>query len=162
LPPHISLKQPFDISDLGLLERYMAELAQSISPFRVGLTHLELVETVVDGLDTGILWLNVQETAFLRQLHNRVNQELTLRFGNVPAAFDGQGYHFHMTVALGGQPIATYHHIQDEFSSRLSHLHYTVRHMVMFVYDDIHAINAGYMTCLILPLTNQSTTDKDC
>ena len=32
----------------------------------------------------------------------------------------------------------------------------------MFVYDDIHAINAGYMTYLILPLTNQSTTDKDC
>lgn len=89
LPPHISLKQPFDSPDLDLLERHMAELAQSLQPFQVDLTHLELVKTVVDGLDTGISWLNVQETAFLRQLPNRLNQELASRFGNVPAAFDG-------------------------------------------------------------------------
>jgi 2'-5' RNA ligase len=162
LPPHISLKQPFEHYDLDLLERYMAELAQSIQPFRVDLTHLELVETVVDGLDTGILWLNVQETAFLRQIHNRVNQGLTLHFGNVPAAFDGPGYHFHITVAIGGQPMAVYHQIKDEFSGRLSNLHYTVQDMVMFVYDDIHAINPGYMTYLVLPLADQSTIDKDC
>ena len=33
LPPHISLKQPFDISDLDLLGKYMAELASSITPW---------------------------------------------------------------------------------------------------------------------------------
>ena len=33
LPPHISLKQPFDISDLELLVKYMAELAGSITPW---------------------------------------------------------------------------------------------------------------------------------
>ena len=35
LPPHISLKQPFDIADLALLEDYMIELADSLSPFEV-------------------------------------------------------------------------------------------------------------------------------
>lgn len=32
LPPHISLKQPFDISDLDALSEYMTELAQGLEP----------------------------------------------------------------------------------------------------------------------------------
>src|SRR5688572_27461881 len=72
LPPHISLKQPFDISDLHSLEKYMTELARTLDPFDVLLTELQLVETTIDNLETGILWLNIQETEILRQLHNRV------------------------------------------------------------------------------------------
>jgi len=57
-----------------------------------------------------------------------------------------------MSIAIGGQPVATYHKILEEFSDRLVNLQYIVRNMVMFVYDDIDAINAGYMTYLILPI----------
>lgn len=153
LPPHISLKQPFDISDLDVLSEYMTELAQGLEPFEMLLTHLELVETTMDGLHTGILWLNVQETEFLRGLHERVNHELTARFGNVPAEFDGADYHFHMTVAIGGQPIETYREILDEFKDRLVNLACTVQEMVMFAYDERTAVNAGYMTYRILPLS---------
>jgi 2'-5' RNA ligase len=153
LPPHISLKQPFDISDLDSLTVYMTGLAQSLEPFQTLLTHLELIETTMDGLHTGILWLNVQETETLRGLHNRVNEELTARFGNVSAEFDGENYHFHMTVAIGGQTIETYRRIMDEFKDRLVNLTCTVREMVMFVYDERTAVNAGYMTYRILPLS---------
>ena len=152
LPPHISLKQPFDVSDLELLGKYMAELAGSITPFEVHLTELELIDATIDGLDSGILWLNVQETEILRQLHNRVNEELTARFGNVPADFDGPNYHFHMTVAIGGVPIGTYRKIEAEFSAQLKSLQYKVRELVMFVYDERNSTNAGYMTYKILPL----------
>ena len=152
LPPHISLKQPFDISDLDSLSEYMTELARSIELFPTLLTHLELIEMTMDGLHTGILWLNVQETEFLRQLHERVNRDLTARFGNVPAKFDGSDYHFHMTVAIGGQPIGTYQKILDEFKDRLVNLPCTIQEMVMFVYDERTAVNAGYMTYRILPL----------
>lgn len=152
LPPHISLKQPFDVPDLNLLEKYMTELAEGIAPFDVKLTELQLIDTTIAGLDTGILWLNVHETEILRQLHNRVNQELTMRFENVQAAFDGLGYHFHMTVAIGNQPIETYRQIRDEFSGRLTNLQYTVQELVMFVYDEMYAMNAGYMTSMILPI----------
>lgn len=153
LPPHISLKQPFDIADLDSLTEYMTELAQSLRPFPTLLTHLELIETTMDGLHTGILWLSVEETEFLRRLHNRVNEELTARFGNVPAEFDGADYHFHMTVAIGGQPIETYREVFDEFKDWLVNLRCTVREMVMFVYDERAAVNAGYMTYMILPLS---------
>jgi 2'-5' RNA ligase len=152
LPPHISLKQTFDTSELDLLSEYMAELAQSIQPFQAHLTHLELVGATIDGLDSGILWLNVEETEFLRGLHNRLNEELTARFGNVPADYDGARYHFHMSVAIGGQPIETYHEILDEFKDRLVNLQCMIRDLVMFVYDERSDVNAGYMTYMILLL----------
>jgi len=152
LPPHISLKQPFDISVLDYLGRYMTGLAGSLSRFEVKLTELQVIETTIEELNTGILWLNVEETNVLRQLHNRVNQELTMHFGNVQAPFDGAEYHFHMTVAMGNQPIETYRMIKNEFSDRLTNLQYTVREIAMFVYDDLDSINAGYMTYMILPV----------
>ena len=158
LPPHISLKQPFDISGLELLEDYMAELAISVSPFEVNLTGLQLIKTTIDGLETGILWLNVQETALLRQLHNRLNQELTSRFGDVSAAFDGPDYHFHMTVAIGGQPFDVYKKLYNEFIGHLNDLQYTVRELGMFVYDEMDEINAGYITYKILSLREKSSS----
>jgi len=156
LPPHISLKQTFDISDLDALSEYMTELAQSVDTFQARLTHLELIDATIDGLASGILWLNVEETELLRGLHNRLNEELTARFGNVPAEYDGADYHFHMAVAIGGQPIETYHKILDEFRDRLVNLQCTVRDLVMFVYDERSDVNAGYMTYMILPLGNSS------
>jgi len=152
LPPHISLKQTFDILDLDSLSEYMTELAQSIEPFQAQLTHLELIDATIDGLESGILWLNVEETNLLRGLHNRLNEELTARFGNVPAEYDGDAYHFHMSVAIGGQPIETYRTIFDEFKDRLVNLQCEIRDMVMFVYDERSDVNAGYMTYKILPL----------
>lgn len=152
LPPHISLKQPFDVSDLGALEKYMVELAGTITPFEVRLTELQLVDIAIEGLDTGLLWLNVQETELLRQLHNRVNQELAALFGDTRAAFDGPQYHFHMTVTIGNQPVETYRKIMDEFSGRLKNLQYTVRELVMFVYDDTFSLKTGYMTYMVLPV----------
>jgi 2'-5' RNA ligase len=158
LPPHISLKQPFDISDLNPLEEYMTELADRIPPFEVNLTGLELIEATLDELETGILWLNVQETKLLRQLHNRLNQELTLRFGDVSAAFDGSDYHFHMSVALGGQPVEIYKKIYREFAGHLKDLQYMVQELGMFVYDDREEINAGYIIYKILPLRGNSSS----
>jgi len=154
LPPHISLKQTFDISDLDSLSEYMIELAESIQPFQAQLTHLELINATIDGLESGILWLNVEETEFLRGLHNRLNEELTARFGNVPAEYDGADYHFHLSVSIGGQSIEIYHKILDEFKERLVNLPCMVRDLVMFVYDERSDVNAGYMTYMIIPLGN--------
>jgi 2'-5' RNA ligase len=152
LPPHVSLKQPFNILDLHALENYMVELAGTLTPLDVELTELQSVGMTIDGLDTGILWLNVRETETLRQLHERVNLELATRFGNTRAAHDGPEYHFHMTVAIGNQPLETYQKIVDEFSERLVNLRYTVREMAMFVYDEMFSMDSGYMTYMILPI----------
>ncbi len=152
LQPHISLKQPFAVQAVEPVADYMDELASSLAPFEVNLIGLELFEVHLDGMDMGVLVLDVQETAQLRGLHNRVHAELSARFGDVSAAFDGPAYHFHMTVAIGGQPVEAYRKIKAEFSERLKDLRYTVREMVMFIYDEREEVNAGYMEYKILPL----------
>lgn len=152
LPPHISLKQPFNVSDLGSLEDYMTELAGSLEPFDVQLTNLQYRDATVEGQSTGILWLDVRETEALRRLHDRIHRELSTRFGDVRAAFDGADYHFHMTVAIGSQSPETYHKILEEYADRLVNLQYTVRELAMFVYDETYSMNAGYMTYKILPI----------
>jgi len=152
LPPHISLKQPFEISDLPTLESYMDELADSITPFEVKFTELQLVPSNIEGIDVGLLWLDVQETENLRQLHQQVNQELSQRFKNTQAAFDGEIYHFHMTVMFGGQPLEVYRKIYGDIADRRVNLHYMVNELAMFVYDEPLSLTGDYMTYKILPI----------
>lgn len=152
LPPHISLKQPFAIADLPKLEAYMEELASTIPPFAVTLTELQLEVGHFQELEYGILWLDVQETEVLRQLHNRVHRELAERFGNTGAPFDGADYHFHMTVMMGGQPLTVYRKMYEELPERMVNVQYTVHELAMFVYDEPMGPAGEYLTYKILPL----------
>lgn len=152
LPPHISLKQPFKIPDLAALEMYMDELAGSIDPFDVLLTEIQVVPMVYGDMEYGILWLDVQESPELRDLHNRVNLELSQRFGNTQAAFDGQSYHFHMTVMIGGQPFDVYRQYYSEIPDPKVNLRFTVKELAMFVYDEPGGPDGEYLSYKILPV----------
>jgi 2'-5' RNA ligase len=100
-PAHISLKQPFELGErLADMEAYTASFASSLAPLPITLDTLFVWDTV--------LGIDVRETAALRALHNRLNRELPPIFGDVRADHDGDEYHFHMTVALGGADAATY------------------------------------------------------
>ena len=135
----------------------MVELAGSLSPFEVSLTGLQIVPAKTGELDSGILWIDVQETELLRELHNRLNHELEQRLGNAQAPFDGAAYHFHMTVAIGGQPFEVYQKILAEFSGRVVNLNSTVQEMALFGYDDEASLDKGYLTYMVLPLGKQNT-----
>lgn len=152
LPPHVSLKQPFAISDLDALEQYMHELAQGIEPFEVELTRLELRSITHQERDYGLLWIAVQENPTLRALHNKLNQELSQRFGDAPADFDGGEYLFHMTVMMGGQPTGVYRTAFAEIAHKEVNLRYTARHVAMFVYDEPMGPHGEYLTYKIVPI----------
>jgi 2'-5' RNA ligase len=86
LPPHVSLKQPFQVSDLAEVESYFGRLTQCIEPFDLTLAGLEMQLASVNDEEYGILWLSVQENQALRDLHNRIKQELSEQFENTHAA----------------------------------------------------------------------------
>jgi 2'-5' RNA ligase len=125
LLPHVSLKQLFEIEDVARLEAYMDEFVQTIHPFVIKCTELQLVSMNLAGMETGILWLDIQKSESLRQLHDRLNRELAQRFRNTQAIFDGPEYHFHMTVMMGGQPIEVYRRMFDEITERTVNLEFT-------------------------------------
>ena len=96
---------------------------------------------------------DVQETPDLRGLHDRLNQELSQRFANTQADHDGAAYHFHMTVAMGGQPIEVYRTLYGEIPNHQINRQFTARELVMFVYDDVVGPQGEYITYQILPLS---------
>ena len=145
LPPYISLKQPFGVSDLPALEKYMDELAGSIQPFDVTLTELQAVPTFYDGVEYGVLWVEVEETEMLRNLHNRVNRDLNLRFGDTPADFDGEAYRFHMTVMMCGQLMEICRKYQSDIQHSKVDLRYTATELAMFVYDEPMGPHGDYL-----------------
>lgn len=154
LPPHISLKQPFHVQDLGALEAYMDELAESITPLPVYLNELQLQSTVFQGAEFGLLWIDVRETQALRGLHDRLNQELEQRFGNTQADHDGPTYHFHMTVALGGQSFEVYQKLFSEILDHRIERQFTTRELAMFVYDEPFGPHGEYLPYKILPIAD--------
>lgn len=96
-PAHISLKQPFTCEDLPRLEAYCDELAAQTAPFSI-----ELDELYADAWEgNGILGLRVVETSALRELHNRLNRQLSLLFADSSAPDDGEDYRFHLTIEMG-------------------------------------------------------------
>jgi 2'-5' RNA ligase len=146
LPPHVSLKQPFLISDLPALEAYFDQLAKSIDPLILSFPR-------IGGPGTApVLWLEVEETETLRQLHTRINQELAKRFSETQAPFDGPAYHFHLTIALGGAPSSMYQSMVAELESRNIAFQAIARHLVLFYYDDDQGRPASFLSYKILPL----------
>jgi len=153
LPPHISLKQPFRVSHLPSLEKYMDELAQSIQPFEVQLNDLQVIPIPFDKFtEYGILWVNVEETDILRRLHNSINAELNQRFGDTTADYDGDVYRFHMTVMMGGQLMEIYRKFQDDIPTSNINLRYTARELAMFLYDEPLGPNSDHLCYKIMPL----------
>ena len=152
LPPHVSLKQPFGVANLAALEGYMDSFVQSIPPFDVTLTRLDVVSSFYEGTEYGILWADVQESDELRGLHNRLNEELTRRFGPVPAEHDGEAYHFHMTVMIGGQPLEVYRRFIGERENPVLNRSFTVHELAMFVYDEPLGQDSEYLCYKILPI----------
>ncbi|MCP4539141.1 MAG: 2'-5' RNA ligase family protein [Chloroflexi bacterium] len=152
LPPHVSLKQPFEIDSLPETEAYFDQLTETIQPFETTLTHLELQTAPLGDGETGILWLNVQETPTLRELHNRINRELSERFENTDAPFDGPDYHFHATVELGGQPIEVYRKAYAEYEHAEINLSLMANKIAMFYCDDVGTKPGTFITYKILPV----------
>jgi 2'-5' RNA ligase len=152
LPPHVSLKQPFSVSSLPELETYFDQLVESIEPFEITLARLELEIVPSRDDELGILWLDVQENPALRDLHERINRELSERFENTAAPFDGPDYRFHATVELGGQPADVYRKIYAEYEHIEVNLRFAAREIAMFYYDDLSGKPGSFITYKVLPV----------
>ena len=111
--PHVSLKLPFVTDDLVGVKAYFQEFAVTVPPMTLTLTGLDLWTMPAGDGGSGILFLNVANQDALHVLHNRINQELAVRFDNTQAPFDGAEFHFHLTLTAGGAPAEVYRRILE-------------------------------------------------
>jgi 2'-5' RNA ligase len=152
LEPHVSLKQPFEVRDFAALENTMQNFGASIPPFDIGLTEVQVIPAAINGLETAILWIDVEQSSELRALHQQLNRTLEGQFGLTPADHDGDEYHFHMTIAIGNKPFAVYQEVLRAFSSPRVDLRFRPRELAMFVYADNFNLNQGYTTYKRIPV----------
>ena len=75
LPHHVSLKQPFKITNLNEIECYFDEFVSSLKPITVKLLNIELWPSNVFGYESGVLVIKAEKSEALFNLHKRLNQE---------------------------------------------------------------------------------------
>jgi 2'-5' RNA ligase len=152
VPPHISLKQPFFVSDVAALETYFDSFAASIRPFEVTLRAIEIHPSAGPTGDLGVVWIKVSDSPTLRGLHTRLNAELAERFANTQADFDGPAYQFHATIAAGGHPPDVYRQIAGTLRPPALPRTCRIREIMMCYFNDDSYAPGTYSTYKILPL----------
>ncbi len=146
LPHHISLKQPFEIECIEAVEAYFDDFAAGLKPVEATFNELVLWPSNVFGYESGVLVVGVEKTKELYDLHRRLNRELQERFGSCPAAFDGDAYSFHMTIAIGGAPYANYEKTYCQMRKQAFQSIYTFSELGFLIYEE-NAIIPGTYFC---------------
>lgn len=133
LPHHISLKQPFKIPNLDVVETIFDEFAKEVNAITVPLLELSCFRSNVFGYESGGLSIKAESTPQLVAMQKILFELLESRLGHCPAEHDSD-YVFHMTIAIGGAAYENYekayqvmkeHNFYHEFhSDRLGLLYY--------------------------------------
>jgi 2'-5' RNA ligase len=157
LPAHISLKQPFIVNDFERFEKYFEEFARHTEPQQLNLDGF----LFWDNAEQGVVVVRIAATPRLRQLHSQLNAELEQEFGETQAAFDGDTYEFHLTIAIGAfQPDLLPQLQKDIAAWKLEEVTVSSR-LAMFIYeestrpDPLYGVRE-YGTYKILPLGKRS------
>ena len=98
IEPHITLKTPFEAADLAPFQCLLDDLASELSPF-------ELHITGINWFEPDVIFLDVVQDTRLDALRRSLLAALA-EVGVQPDAVEGDGYHFHITVAWGLPPEA--------------------------------------------------------
>lgn len=161
LPAHLSLKQPFAVESLSLVESFVEGLAAELGPVEVTLGALE-VQPPSPGSPEAVVWVGVDASASLLELERRVDGALSAPATvvatpataaatppplDVAVPFVSQAYRFHLT--LGFLPTGSLSREEAGEAASLSALAGTTARfpeLGVFVYDGLP--RAGWQ-CLL-------------
>lgn len=91
LPQHISLKTSFNVDEYITVIQYLKEELKDINAIQLEVCNL----TISDGK---VIWLDIGENKFLRELHNKINFLLKEKFNIGLSGYDGENFKFHSTL----------------------------------------------------------------
>lgn len=135
LPHHISLKQPFKISNLEMLETIFDEYAKEINTIKVSLLELNCFPSNVFGYESGCMSIRVESTPQLNEMQQKLFDCLETTLGPCPAEHDSD-YVFHMTIALGGASYENYEKAYQVLSKQNFKQEFLFDRLGLLYYDD--------------------------
>ena len=91
LPQHISIKTSFITDNYIEVKEYIKEILKNQKRFNIRIIGITKI-------NNGVIWLDIEETEELRNVHNLLNTKLKEKY-NIPlSGFDGEKFHFHSTL----------------------------------------------------------------
>ena len=149
LPAHVSLKQPFTFESMDTLQEWFDSFSQRPPPMTIRLDHIYYDEWD----EYAIIGLHVHETPALRELHDRINDELNEIVQDPSAPHDGDEYRFHLTIELGKtgslNPFRRYYESLPEKHVSLS---FRAASIALFYYADRPIQPGSFICSTVLPL----------
>lgn len=149
LPQHITLGPVFEVMNLGEVEQYFDYLAENIKPFEVLIKDIEL--KIFGDTEEGfpVLWMNIEESEELRELHNKIYKYIAEHSWDTD---NNEKYQFHSTIALGEQPASVYKEIFKSIPCKEIYHNSTVNQIALFCTTDGESRMGTYITYKILDL----------
>ena len=136
LPQHVSLKQPFSISNLEDVETLFDEFVKELCPFDIEFEQIDLFPSnVLGGVESGCMSLRAKKTNQLVEAQKTLNKKLLETFGPCPADHDDD-YVFHMTFAIGGASFESYQIAYEELAKNEYNQTFRFNKVGLLYYDD--------------------------
>lgn len=135
LPQHVSLKQPFSISNLREMEEFFDEFVKELKPVYVKLKHINVYPSNIFGYESGCMSIEVEKTDELVLIQKKLFKRLEENFGPCPAEHD-DNYVFHMTIAIGGANYQSYERAYTEMVKKDYNKECTFNKLGLLYYDD--------------------------
>ena len=136
LPFHVSLKQPFDITNIDSIEEYFDNFVKTIKPVKVQFTELDLYKANIMGNNSGVLSIKAEKTCQLDEIQKRLFKELNEKFGECKAEHDDD-YVFHMTISYGLAPSEQYDKVFNELKTDNFNFEFVFNQLGLFYYEDL-------------------------
>ena len=149
LPQHITLGPTFDVKNLEEVEKYFDYLAESIKPLEVLVKDIDLKIFGDEENGFPVLWMNIQESEELRELHNKIYKYISEHSWDTD---NNEKYYFHSTIALGEQPASVYKEIFKSIPVKEINHNFLVKEIALFCTTDSESRMGTYITYKILNL----------
>ena len=91
LPQHISLKTSFYYDNYNEIIDYLKIILSNINSLKVNIIGIKKI-------NNGVIWLEVENTKELRDIHNLLNDKLLNKYSIPSTNYDGENFIFHSTL----------------------------------------------------------------
>ncbi|MEL7120977.1 MAG: 2'-5' RNA ligase family protein [Bacteroidota bacterium] len=125
-PPHITIKSPFEASNITPFVAYLEKIAQTTSPF----------EITIDGFGNfgnQVLFLEVLENPTLTQLHHTIINDFQQAFMIAPDQYEGANVKFHVSIA-GFNETELFQQAQEYISAHKAEFSLQINQLGIFYY----------------------------
>ena len=112
LPQHISIKTSFFTDNYMEIKEYIKDILKDQKKFIINIVGISKI-------NNGVIWLDIEETEPLRNIHNLLNLKLNEKY-NIPLSkFDGESFHFHSTLFQDNIISNEHQELIDEINNEL-------------------------------------------